>query len=206
MFRTPKARRAALIGAGLAAAVLGSAGSARASHSGKADPAATSVSLDGRILETCKGQHIDEKAPVISTGDVLIRASVKTVFDLQTDIDNWATWRPDVVSATRLQPGPFIAGSSFRWETGGLTVVSTVRAVHHDHCTLRGGPASGIQGEHLWKYTEVPGGVLVHTEESWSGPPVDADVAGAQAALDSSLQAWRADLKRQAEAMTHQHD
>jgi hypothetical protein len=40
----------------------------------------------------------------------------------------------------------------------------------------------------------------VHTEESWSGAPVEADVAGAQAALDASLGAWLQNLKNTATA------
>ena len=49
-------------------------------------------------------------------------------------------------------------------------------------------------------FTAVPGGVLVSTEESWSGEPVDADVAYAQQALDASLTQWLRALKDRAEA------
>ena len=53
-----------------------------------------------------------------------------------------------------------------------------------------GGPSAGITGIHSWTFTPVPGGVRVDTEESWSGGPIEADVAGMQQALDGSLIAW----------------
>jgi hypothetical protein len=48
----------------------------------------------------------------------------------------------------------------------------------------------GTTGIHSWTFTPIGGGVQVDTEESWSGEPVTADVAGMQAALDRSLTAW----------------
>jgi Polyketide cyclase / dehydrase and lipid transport len=150
----------------------------------------------------CAGKGIDTTAPVISTGEILIHAPLSTVYDLQTDVNHWTAWRSDVDSAQRLDHGPLRAGSSFRWETGGLTVVSTLAAVQANRCTTWGGPAAGIQGEHVWTYTKVKGGTLVRTAESWSGAPVTADVPGAQALLDASLAQWRQDLKATAEART----
>jgi uncharacterized membrane protein len=151
---------------------------------------------------TCAGNGIDTTAPVISTGEIVIHAPLSTVYDLQTDVNQWTTWRSDVDSAQRLDHGRLRVGSSFRWETGGLTVVSTFTAVKANRCTAWGGPAAGIQGEHVWTYTKVKGGTLVRTAESWSGAPVMADVPGAQALLDASLAQWRQELKTTAEART----
>ncbi|WP_329582555.1 hypothetical protein [Streptomyces sp. NBC_01361] len=58
-----------------------------------------------------------------------------------------------------------------------------------------GGPAQGITAVHVWTFTPTEKGVLVHTEESWTGAPVDADTANLQAALDASLHAWVNNLK-----------
>ena len=52
----------------------------------------------------------------------------------------------------------------------------------------------------MWVFTAVPGGVLVSTEESWSGAPVEADIPYAQQALDASLTTWLRELKDRAEA------
>lgn len=51
----------------------------------------------------------------------------------------------------------------------------------------------------MWTFTPRPDGVHVHTEESWAGAPVEADVPALQAALDASLDAWLHNLKAEAE-------
>lgn len=147
----------------------------------------------------CGHQTIDRTAPVVSSGDVLVHAPLGTVFALQTDVAAWPSWREDVAFVRPLDDGPLRAGSRFRWSTGGITVTSTVRALHHGRCVLWGGPANGIDGIHLWTFTRTGTGTLVHTEESWDGAPVRQDVAGAQAALDASLASWRDALKETAE-------
>lgn len=63
-----------------------------------------------------------------------------------------------------------------------------------------GGPANGIAAVHVWTFTPTRHGVLVHTEESWAGAPVEADIPYAQGALDASLRGWLENLKRTTEA------
>ena len=65
---------------------------------------------------------------------------------------------------------------------------------------LWGGTSGGITGVHEWLFTEIPTGVHVTTEESFAGGPVEADIAGMQSALDTSLSAWLGYLKAAAEA------
>jgi hypothetical protein len=54
----------------------------------------------------------------------------------------------------------------------------------------------------LWTYRKVKGGVRVHTEETWTGAQVEADVPTATQALGDGLEAWLRDLKAAAEART----
>jgi len=42
-------------------------------------------------------------------------------------------------------------------------------------------------GTHEWVFTQTPAGVHVATQESFSGPPVEADITGMQKTLDKSL-------------------
>jgi hypothetical protein len=58
---------------------------------------------------------------------------------------------------------------------------------------------NGITGVHLFTFKPVKGGVIATTEESWAGPPVDADVPGSQASLDAGLDQWVNRLKETAE-------
>jgi uncharacterized membrane protein len=144
---------------------------------------------------------IDATAPVITRDDIVIRASVRAIWRLQTDVDNWPSWQPGVSSAHVETPGRLQVGSEFRWSVEGLDVTSTVMQVERGRRIVWGGPGSGITAVHVWTFTPAADGVHVHTEESWSGAPVEADVPAAQAALDASLDAWLHNLKNAAETI-----
>ena len=53
---------------------------------------------------------------------------------------------------------------------------------------------------HVWTLDPQDDGVLVKTQESWEGDPVDAQVKTLQGALDKSLRDWLENLKRASEA------
>ncbi|MER5228250.1 SRPBCC family protein [Streptomyces flaveus] len=143
---------------------------------------------------------IDRHAPVITRDDILIHASLKKVWDIQTDVENWPSWQPDVNSVQRDDSGRLKPGSVFRWHVQGLDVTSTVKQVKPLRRLVWGGPANGITAVHVWTFTPTLHGVLVHTEESWAGAPVEANIPYAQGALDASLRGWLENLKRTAEA------
>ncbi|SCF59632.1 SRPBCC family protein [Streptomyces sp. Ncost-T10-10d] len=128
---------------------------------------------------------------------ILIHAPIARVWAIQTDVENWPAWQPNVTKTT---PGALRPGSSWTWSTEGLEgITSTVEEVRAPHRIVWGGPAHGITTVHAWTFTAVPGGTLVHTEESWTGAPAEADTANLQAALDASLDAWLHNLKKRAE-------
>jgi len=141
---------------------------------------------------------IDATAPVITRDEILIDAPLEVVWRLQTDISAWPTWRPEVRTA-RLD-GSLNVGSVFHWEEGGLQIASTVRELAPFRRIVWTGPAQGIEAVHVWQCTSTPAGVLVHTEESWSGAPVSAQAASLQPLLDGAIRAWLTHLKAHAEA------
>ncbi|MFC5187793.1 SRPBCC family protein [Actinomadura harenae] len=165
---------------------------------------------------TCRGEGTDPKAKIRYRTGVLIKAPISTVFAVQTDVAHWPSWQPKaVLSARRLDHGPLRPGSSFRWTTPGpatpttpattMTITSTVRQLKHDSCVLWSGPAVGTgvridQGIHLWTFTQVKGGVRVHTEETWTGRQAESDVPTATRILGTGLEDWVRDLKTAAEA------
>jgi hypothetical protein len=106
---------------------------------------------------------------------------------LHTDVEQWPTWNAEVTAATL--DGPFAAGRSFTWTSYDLTVTSTIYEVQQGARTLWGGAAQGIMGAHEWLFEPTGEGVHVTTHESFAGDPVEADTAGLQALLDSSLAA-----------------
>ncbi|WP_201776831.1 SRPBCC family protein [Streptacidiphilus anmyonensis] len=140
---------------------------------------------------------IDETAPVIVRLSTVVDAPLERVWALHTDIDAWAEWNADVDHAEI--DGPLLPGSSFRWQTHGLDISSTLREVVPGRRIVWGGPAGGIEGVHVWTFEQTGEQVTVHTEESWSGAPVDAAAEQLGEALHQSLTAWLARLKSRSE-------
>ncbi|MFD6972497.1 SRPBCC family protein [Streptomyces sp. NPDC059979] len=140
---------------------------------------------------------IDENAPVLARLSTVIDAPLETVWQLHTDIGAWATWNTDIDQA--VLNGPLATGSSFTWKTHGLDITSTVLELIPGERIVWGGPAGGITGIHVWTFEQTGDRVTVHTEESWSGAPVDAAPEELGWALNQSLQSWLASLKSQAE-------
>ncbi|WP_218029906.1 SRPBCC family protein [Streptomyces rishiriensis] len=168
----------------------------------------------GRGGSACRGHGVDPAARIRYGSDVVIHASLARIWTLQTDVERWPVWQPPVTGAERLDAGPLRKGSRFRWTTPApatpttaattLEITSTVRQLQRGGCVLWSGPAVGEglridEGVHLWTFTEVDGGVRVHTEETWTGAQVEADVPTATAALAAGLEAWLRDLKTTAE-------
>lgn len=142
---------------------------------------------------------VDRNAQVIVDLSIEIEASQEIVWRIQTGVELWPTWQKDITQV-RLS-GPIVIGSTFWWETHGLQIVSTILEVEPMKRIVWGGPAHGIEGVHVWSITPTAKGVIVHTTESWDGPPVAADPDGMRAALTASLNAWLAALKSTAESL-----
>ncbi|WP_316756579.1 SRPBCC family protein [Streptomyces herbicida] len=140
---------------------------------------------------------VDETAPVIVRLSTVIHAPLATVWELHTDIAAWPTWNADVERAER--NGPLTPGNSFSWRTHGLDITSTVRELVPGERIVWGGPASGITGIHVWTFEQKGDDVIVRTEESWSGAPVDAAADDRGKALHASLDNWLRHLKSRAE-------
>ena len=143
--------------------------------------------------------EINNAAPVITHDEITIKAPLTTIWSIQTDIDRWPSWQPEVTAA-HLVSSAFGVGSEFRWRTAGLDITSTVQEVEPLRRIVWGGPAQGIVAIHVWTFEQQADGVLVQTAESWEGEPVDAQTETLQQALDESLRQWLENLKRTAEA------
>ena len=164
---------------------------------------------------TCQGAGVDLAAQVRYRTETLIKAPLSTIWKLQTEVERWPSWQQDAVTTVkRLDAGPFRKHSQFRWTSqvppnpasppGTLVITSTVGQLRPGSCIRWTGPADGvglhIDGVHVWTFTEVHGGVLVRTEETHTGPQVDANVALATKFLGDGLEAWLTALKTTAES------
>ncbi|MFE6052771.1 SRPBCC family protein [Kitasatospora sp. NPDC056446] len=196
--------RAALVTVPLVLGLLGSA----AAPAGAAVPARPGASL------TCRGAGVDPDARVRYRTEAVIHAPLRTVWRIQTDIARWPSWQTPVATAERLDHGPLRRGSAFHWTTPlppspattatTLDITSTVRQLRPGSCIRWTGPADAeglhIDGVHVWNFTPVDGGVLVRTEETHTGPQVDAAVPAATEILRQGLEGWLHDLKAAAES------
>lgn len=144
---------------------------------------------------------IDETAPVIVRLSTVVDAPLETVWAAHTDIGSWPSWNADV-DRTQLD-GPLAPGTSFRWQTHGLDITSTIRELIPGRRIVWGGPADGIDGIHVWTFEQTGDQVTVHTEESWSGAPVDAMTEELGTGLHHSLTNWLTALKARAEQRGH---
>ncbi|WP_406289473.1 SRPBCC family protein [Embleya sp. NBC_00896] len=158
---------------------------------------ADSVTAVNTVPDSAPIQAVDADAPVVVRLAVTIDAPLADVWALHTDIDAWADWNPDIDRAEL--DGPLREGARFRWFTHGLDIASTVYQVIPGRRIVWGGPAHGIDGVHAWTFHEADGVVTVRTDESWSGPSVDAQTDELRYALTQSLHGWLLALKARAE-------
>jgi uncharacterized membrane protein len=171
-------------------------------------PAAASAGRPAPV--DCAGKGVDADAEIRYRTEKLIKAPLRTIWRLQTDVERWPAWQPTVATSERLDAGPFRKGSRFRWTTPvpetpttpatTLAITSTVKQLQHGKCIRWSGPAIGEglsidNGVHVWTFTEVRGGVLVRTEETWTGDQVEADVPTSTGFLGAGLEAWLTDLE-----------
>ncbi|WP_103353438.1 SRPBCC family protein [Amycolatopsis sp. CA-128772] len=179
-----------------------------------AGPLVTAAPTDAATSLTCQGAGIDPAARLHHRAGKLIEAPARTAWKLHTDVAGWPAWQTAVTGARRLDPGPLRPGSRFRWATPApatpttsattLVITSTVEQLRPGRCVRWTGPAIGDglridRGVHVWTFTPVRGGVLVRTEESWTGGQVEADPATAIRYLAAGLDTWLAELETTAE-------
>lgn len=137
------------------------------------------------------------RAPLFARQQLLIDAPLAQVWDLQTNIDGWPTWQPDITAAQL--DGQLAAGSIFRWKAKGLAITSTLHTVELHHLIGWTGVSLGMFAIHNWTFEALGAGTRVTTEESLSGWLTRLLKLSDARFLEKSLQASLARLKAQAE-------
>lgn len=144
--------------------------------------------------------EINLKAPVIAQHQITINAKSETIWQLLTDINQWADWNPNI-SEAKLE-GALKPGSTFRWKSGGTAILSTLQEIEPQHRISWTGQVIGTRAIHTWMLEPQGESVLVRTEESFEGWLVLLTKGMMQRMLDISLQEWLEHLKQRAEATT----
>lgn len=142
--------------------------------------------------------YIEQNAPVIARDRIAVAAPLETVWNLFTDINGWSNRNKDIENASL--DAPLAVGATFRWTTAGMNIVSTVGELIPQKRIAWSGVAMGITGVHVWKFSETGKGTIVETAESWSGEPIETQIAAMQKALNQFLRSWLENIKREAES------
>jgi uncharacterized protein YndB with AHSA1/START domain len=143
----------------------------------------------------------NKQATLIAHKEIFIQAPPEAVWKIHTDINSWGQWHPGI-TMTNLT-GPLAAGSVFQWQTGGLTLTSTIQVVEPNQRIGWTGKAIGTQASHLWKMEAHQGGTLLTTEESMDGWLVVLLKLLMPKFLDKSLDTWMQNLKHKAEGSSN---
>jgi len=149
------------------------------------------------VLHTLSIMETKANAPAFARHEILVNASVEKVWGLLSDIDHWSSWQPDIPRAGL--EGPLAPGTTFRWKSGGASVVSVIQEVVALRRLGWTGKAMGARARHLWVLEPRGGSVIVRTEESFEGWIVVLLKGMMQKTLDTSLKAWLRHLKETAE-------
>jgi uncharacterized protein YndB with AHSA1/START domain len=116
---------------------------------------------------SCDIMKIQSNAPYAVRKETIISAPIETVWQLLTDFNRWPQWQ-EAVKTARIQ-GDLKPGSVFRWNSGGMNLVSTLEIVEPMQTIGWTGKGLGTQAVHLWYLEQTPAGTKVVTEESLSG-------------------------------------
>lgn len=143
--------------------------------------------------------EINENAVLKTSKEIEILAPVEKVWSIQTNIDMWHEWQPDI-SESKLASS-LESGATFVWKSGGFKLISTIGKVSENSflgCNGRGLGASAI---HIWEFKQMENGnTLVRTEESMDGWLVRLLKGMMDKKLNESLDTWLNSLKQVAES------
>lgn len=110
---------------------------------------------------------INENASVKSKNQIEIDAPLATVWDVLTDINNWANWQK-AVSET-IVDGEIKEGTRFNWKAGGLSFKSRIHTVNSMSMFGWTGTTFGASAIHNWTFKEMDNKTIVKVEESLQG-------------------------------------
>ena len=152
--------------------------------------------LDKRIQYPAASQP-NPHAPATTDQTVDIAAEPERVWQVLSDIDQWPRWQSDIPAAHLT--GPLQAGSSFDWQTGGLTIHSTLHTVQPQAGLGWSGKSFGAFAVHNWTLTPQADGTRVRVQESMEGWLVQLLQFYFRRNLPTSIAVWLNNLKKAAE-------
>lgn len=142
---------------------------------------------------------IDDFAVLKTYKEIEIHASIDVVWNIQTNINAWANWQPDI-SEAKLS-GSVEQGANFEWKSGGFKLYSILEKVEKNKIIGWKGVGFGASAIHVWEFNSLENGnTIVRTSESMDGWLVKLLRGVMRKKLNESLEAWLKALKNSAES------
>ncbi len=156
---------------------------------------ALTYKLNSQNLKTMK--NINQKAPVKCSKSITINSNSQKVWDIMTNINNWATWQSDI-SNPRLN-GELKPETTFDWKTGGAKIHSTLHTVEINKNFGWTGKTFGMFAIHNWSLIEKDGQTQVFVDESMEGLLAKLLKKSFNKNLENGMQNWLDLLKKECE-------
>jgi hypothetical protein len=142
--------------------------------------------------------EINENAVLRTLKEIEIDAPVEKVWNIQTNIDAWHEWQPEISHAKLASS--LEAGATFFWKSGGFSLSSTIGEVTENKLIGWNGRGFGVSAIHVWEFKQIENGnTLVRTKESMDGWLVRLLKGMLDKKLNESLDIWLLSLKQAAE-------
>jgi uncharacterized protein YndB with AHSA1/START domain len=141
---------------------------------------------------------INRDAPLWAREEVDIDAPIAVVWDVLTNVKDWARWNPAVQSAE--MTGPVAPGTEFRWKAGPGTIESRMEVVEPPERLGWTGRTLGLSAIHVWTLKLRDGATHVTTLEFMEGRAARLLRGTIKKNLDTSLEKWVRGLKTESEA------
>ncbi|MBD3630038.1 SRPBCC family protein [Cyclobacterium sp.] len=138
-------------------------------------------------------KSINKNAPVKCSKTITINASSKKVWEIITNIDNWATWQTDI-SKPKMN-GELKPKTTFDWKTVGANIHSTLHTVEPFKNFGWTGKTLGVLAIHNWTLTETNGRTKVSVDESMEGFFAKLLKKSFNKNLEKGMQTWLELLK-----------
>ncbi|MCX7985831.1 MAG: SRPBCC family protein [Bacteroidales bacterium] len=110
---------------------------------------------------------INKDAPVKSKNQIEIKAPIKTVWKVLTDIKRWPKWQKAVTKTEII--GNIEEGKAFYWKADGLSFRSKIHTIKPYLAFGWTGTTIGASAIHNWTFIEKDNQTIVVVEESLQG-------------------------------------
>lgn len=142
-------------------------------------------------------KNVNSNAPVKCSKSITINADSKRVWNVLTDINNWASWQSEIKEAKI--NGELKPATTFDWKTGGAKIHSTLHTVISEKEFGWTGKTFGMYAIHNWVLTFHDGKTTVSVDESMEGFLATLFKKTFNKNLEKGMLYWLEQLKKEAE-------